>query len=82
MKKLMYLLIIVINLLLNINLSAQESMLIAHFDSEGNYDNIPTVQNRAVEYSYSIWRRGRRGYDRFCSFCVSERIPRKDNARL
>ena len=49
MKKLMYLLIIVINLLLNINLSAQESMLIAHFDSEGNYDNIPTVQNRAVE---------------------------------
>jgi hypothetical protein len=28
MKKLMYLLIIVINLLLNINLSAQESMLI------------------------------------------------------
>ena len=31
MKKLMYLLIIVINLLLNINLSAQESMLIEMF---------------------------------------------------
>jgi len=54
MKKLMYLLIIVINLLLNINLSAQESMLIEFgrpkmyciFDKHKRISNIEVKENR------------------------------------